>query len=73
MEKQSEMKLMRKLARRKLDLDPRSPNFARDFAIAAKAFTRKATRSPEAALAVLVSEGIMTPSGKLTKEYGGQD
>jgi hypothetical protein len=54
---------------RKLDLDPRSPNFARDFAIAAKAFTRKATKSPKAALAVLVSEGIVTRSGKLSKNY----
>jgi hypothetical protein len=54
---------------RKLDLDPRSPNFSRDFAIAAKAFTRKATRSPEAAHAVLVKEGILTPTGRLTKHY----
>jgi hypothetical protein len=65
------IKAKKKRIPRKLDLDPRSPNFTRDFAIAAKAFTRKATRSPEAALAVLVSEGIVTPSGKLTKHYGG--
>jgi hypothetical protein len=71
MGKQVEVKTRRKRAPRKLDLDPRSPNFARDFAVAAKAFTRKATRSPEAALAVLVSEGIVTPSGKLSKNYGG--
>jgi hypothetical protein len=71
MEKQSETKLKRKPTPRKLDLDPRSPNFARDFAKAARAFTRKATRSPEAALAVLVSEGILTPAGRLSKNYGG--
>jgi hypothetical protein len=56
-------------AKRKLNLDPRSPNFSRDFAVAARAFTRKATRTPEAALAVLVKEGILTPSGKLSKNY----
>lgn len=56
-------------SRRKLDLDPRSPNFSRDFAIAAKAFTRRATRSPEAARKVLVAEGILTPSGRLSKNY----
>jgi hypothetical protein len=66
-----EDKPKRKRTQRKLDLDPGSPNFARDFAIAAKAFTRKATRSPEAALAVLVAEGILTPAGKLSKHYGG--
>jgi hypothetical protein len=71
MEKTVEPKPKRKRSHRKLDLDPRSPNFARDFAIAAKRFTRKATRSPEAALAVLVSEGIFTPGGKLSKNYGG--
>jgi hypothetical protein len=69
MEKKGEIKTRKKRTPRKLDLDPRSPNFARDFAIAAKAFTRKATRSPEAALKVLVSEGIYTPSGKLSKNY----
>jgi hypothetical protein len=69
MKKQVEVKTKRARAPRKLDLDPRSPNFARDFVIAAKAFTRKATRSPEAALKVLVSEGIYTPSGKLSKNY----
>ena len=50
-------------------LDPRSPTFTRDFKRAAKAFTLKATRSPETALAVLVEAGIYTRSGKLTKNY----
>lgn len=71
MKNQIEVKHKKTRTQRKLDLDPRSPNFERDFAIAARAFTRKATRSPEAALAVLVSEGILTPSGRLSKRYGG--
>jgi len=50
-------------------LDPRSESFTRDFKRAAKAFTRKATQSPEHALAVLVEEGIYTPTGRLTKNY----
>ena len=50
-------------------LDPRSPTFSRDFRKAAKAFTKRATATPEAALAVLVKEGILTKSGKLSKNY----
>ena len=50
-------------------LDLRSPTFSRDFRKAAKAFTKRATASPEAALAVLVKEGILTKSGKLSKNY----
>ena len=50
-------------------LDPRSPTFSRDFRRAAKAFTKRATASPEAARAVLVKEGILTRSGKLSKNY----
>jgi hypothetical protein len=50
-------------------LDPRSPTFTRDFKRAAKAFTKRATATPEAALAVLVKEGILTKSGKLSKNY----
>jgi hypothetical protein len=50
-------------------LDPRSPSFTRDFKRAAKAFTIRATRSPESALAVLVEAGIYTPTGRLTKNY----
>jgi hypothetical protein len=50
-------------------LDPRSPSFTREFKRAAKAFTKKATQSPEHALAVLVEAGIYTPTGRLTKNY----
>jgi hypothetical protein len=50
-------------------LDPRSASFTREFKLAAKAFTRKATQSPEKALAVLVEMGIYTPTGRLTKNY----
>lgn len=50
-------------------LDLRNPNFTREFKRAAKAFTAKATESPEKALAVLVEMGILTPSGKLSKNY----
>jgi hypothetical protein len=50
-------------------LDPRSDTFTRDFKRAAKAFTQKATQSPEHALAVLVEMGIYTRNGKLTKNY----
>ena len=50
-------------------LDPRSPTFSRDFRRAAKEFTKRATATPEAALAVLVKEGILTKSGKLSKNY----
>jgi hypothetical protein len=50
-------------------LDPRSPTFSRDFRLAAREFTKRATASPEAALAVLVDEGILTKSGKLHKNY----
>jgi hypothetical protein len=50
-------------------LDPRSPTFSRDFRRAAQAFTKRATVTPEAARAVLVKEGILTKSGKLSKNY----
>ncbi len=50
-------------------LDPRSASFTRDFKRAARAFTLKATQSPEHALAVLVEMGIYTPTGRLTKNY----
>jgi hypothetical protein len=46
-----------------------SENYARDFKRAARAFTKKATQSPEHALAVLVEMGIYTPTGRLTKNY----
>jgi hypothetical protein len=50
-------------------LDPRSPTFSTDFRRAARVFTKRATASPQAARAVLVSEGILTKSGKLSKNY----
>jgi hypothetical protein len=50
-------------------LDPRSPTFSRDFRRAAKAFTERVTATPEASRAVLVKEGILTKSGKLSKNY----
>jgi predicted deacylase len=58
-----------KASRSRAVLDPRSPTFSREFRKAAKAFTKRATASPEAALAVLVKEGILTKSGKLSKNY----
>lgn len=50
-------------------LDISSPSFAKEFQRAAKAFTKRHTVSPEAALAILVEEGILTKSGKLSKNY----
>jgi hypothetical protein len=50
-------------------LDMQSANYTRDFKRAARAFTKKATQSPEHALAVLVEAGIYTPTGRLTKNY----
>ena len=58
-----------KVSRSRPLLDPRSPTFSRDFRKAAKAFTKRAPASPEAARAVLVKEGILTKSGKLSKNY----
>ena len=58
-----------KNGRGRVALDPRSATFSRDFRRAAKAFTKRATASPEAARAVLVKEGILTKSGKLSKNY----
>jgi hypothetical protein len=39
------------------------------FRKAAEEFTKKATRSRESAMKVLVEAGIYTKSGKLTKNY----
>ena len=39
------------------------------FRKAAAEFTKKATRSKESAMKVLVESGIYTKSGKLTKNY----
>jgi hypothetical protein len=41
------------------------------FRNAANAFTRANTASPQAARSLLVREGIATPTGNLTKRYGG--
>jgi hypothetical protein len=50
-------------------LDPRSSSFARDFRRAAKLFSAKTTESPAKALATLVDMGILTPGGRLSKNY----
>jgi hypothetical protein len=49
--------------------DINSPDAVERFREAAKAFTKAATRSREAALAVLIKEGICTKSGRLTRNY----
>ncbi len=50
-------------------LDMGSREALEEFRKAADAFTARATRSREAARQVLISEGIITKSGKLTKHY----
>jgi hypothetical protein len=50
-------------------LDINSPEFMKRFRAATKRFNARATKSREAALAVLVKEGICTKTGKLTKNY----
>jgi hypothetical protein len=50
-------------------LDLNTPEGAERFRKAADAFDRRACRSKESALKVLVDEGIYTKSGKLTKRY----
>lgn len=49
--------------------DINSPDAVERFREAAEAFTKAATRSREAAMKVLVDEGIYTPTGRLTKNY----
>ncbi len=49
--------------------DINSPDAVERFREAAQAFTKAATQSRAAAIAVLVEEGIYTKSGKLTKNY----
>ncbi|WP_273187390.1 hypothetical protein [Hyphomonas adhaerens] len=44
---------------------------AKIFEQRAAEFTAKVTVSPEAALAYLKELGILTPTGKLSKKYGG--
>jgi len=39
------------------------------FRKAAEAFDKKHTRTKKAALAMLIKEGICTPTGRLTKRY----
>lgn len=58
----------------KSKFQPTSVNFmsaetVKVFKKAAKAFTRRATRSKEAAIQTLVAEGIYTRTGKPTKNY----
>jgi hypothetical protein len=45
------------------------PEDARRFKKAARAYTKKVTRSPGAAQKALHKAGILTKSGKLTKNY----
>jgi hypothetical protein len=46
-----------------------SPDAVERFRVAAAAFTTRVTKSKASARKVLVSEGIYTKSGKLTKQY----
>lgn len=50
-------------------LDPRGPGFALEFRRAAKTFSAKNTQSRKTATKVLVEMGILTPTGKLSKNY----
>ena len=49
--------------------DLNTPEAVERFRKAAKAFNARATKSPAIALQVLVSEGIYTKAGRLTKHY----
>jgi hypothetical protein len=49
--------------------DMNTPQAVERFRKAAKVFTARMTKSRESALKILVSEGIYTKSGKLTKRY----
>jgi hypothetical protein len=49
-------------------LDINSPEFVKRFRAAAKRLNARA-KTPEAALALLVKEGIYTKKGNLTKNY----
>jgi hypothetical protein len=49
--------------------DINSPAFAAWFRLAAEEFNRKYTRSKRAALALMVKEGILTKTGRLTANY----
>lgn len=50
-------------------VDLTSPEAVKRFRSAAKSFTVRATKSKQAAMAILVKEGIYTKKGKLTKNY----
>ena len=50
-------------------VDLRDKNATVNFRKAARAFTRKATRTADDANNVLVREGIITDKGNLTKHY----
>jgi hypothetical protein len=54
-------------AGKKLDL--KKPGTAAKFRAAAKAYTLRATASKAAAIATLHREGILTPTGRLSKHY----
>jgi len=49
-----------------------SPASVSRFRELASAFTKEATRSKEAAIKVLKSEGILTAKGNLTKHYSAK-
>jgi hypothetical protein len=61
--------LMKARTKSTAHLDLNTPEGAERFRKATEAFTRRACRSKESALRVLVEEGIYTKSGKLTKRY----
>jgi len=50
-------------------IDPNSKKGVESFRRAASAYTKKATVSKRQALKALVSLGVYTSSGKLTKNY----
>lgn len=51
--------------------DLNTPQAVEIFRKAADAFNARAMKSPEAARQVMIDEGFVTKSGKLTKRYGG--
>ncbi|HEX4160628.1 MAG TPA: hypothetical protein VHY79_19330 [Rhizomicrobium sp.] len=50
-------------------LDLKKPGMAAKFRAAARAYTVKASASKAAAIATLHREGILTPTGRLSKHY----
>jgi hypothetical protein len=51
----------------KFDLSSRKA--AKSFSVAAKAYTQSAVKSKASAIRTLKREGILTPSGQLSKRY----